>query len=200
MNRIDILNSLIQRHNFKKYCEIGVQAGHCFHGVQCEYKVGVDPDTGSAATIHKPSDEFFSTLDEKFDIFWIDGLHHADQVERDILNALAHLNEGGFICCHDMLPTSKRMQEIPLEEQGEWTGNCWEAWVKLRTWRSDLTMEVVNTDWGVGIIHRGSQEILMLGSTSPNAKLTYEDFMRYRDHWMNVISIGDFKRKYLGEF
>jgi len=195
MNRIDVINSLIQKYGLKKYCEIGVQAGDCFSNVICEHKVGVDPDLSSKATIFKTSDEFFETLDEKFDIFWIDGLHHSEFVYRDILNALEHLNEGGFICCHDMLPTNKFMQEIPLTSQCEWTGDCWRAFVKLRTERNDLQMNAINTDWGTSIIVKGSQELLVIDK--PLEDLTYEDFEQNKQQWLNVISVDEFKQKFL---
>ncbi len=44
MNRVQIIQSLIDRYNFKSYLEVGVQAGHCFNTIQCAHKVGVDPD------------------------------------------------------------------------------------------------------------------------------------------------------------
>ena len=193
MNRIDILNAIIQKKGFKKYCEIGVQAGHCFRGVQCETKVGVDPDVNSAATIHKPSDEFFATNEEKFDIFWIDGLHHADQVERDILNALKFLNEGGVICCHDMHPTDEFMTQTPQTTQDCWTGDCYKAFVKLRTERDDLEMVTIATDWGCGIIWKGKQEKLNLEGKEVN----FANFWNNKDVWMNVRSEEWFNEVYI---
>lgn len=199
MNRIEIIQALINNRGYKRYLEVGVQAGHCFNAIQCEHKVGVDPDTGSAATHHMTSDDFFEHLKQttgpqNFDICFSDGLHHADQSERDILNMLDHLNEGGIIVCHDMLPNSKRMQEIPLQEQNEWCGNVWESWVKLRMWRDDLTMVCIDTDWGTSLIHKGRQELLKI-----DGPIDYEGFVKYRDQWMNVISVADFKRTYLNE-
>ncbi|WP_340581761.1 hypothetical protein, partial [Klebsiella pneumoniae] len=87
MNRIEIIQMHIDKYGYKSYLEIGVQGGDCFRAINCETKVGVDPDTGSAATIHKTSDEFFARNNdmwekEMFDCIFIDVLHHADQVER----------------------------------------------------------------------------------------------------------------------
>ena len=194
MNRIDILNAIIKKNNFTKFCEIGVQAGDCFRGVQCEYKVGVDPDTSSAATIHKTSDDFFATLEENFQIYWVDGLHEKSQVERDILNALNHLEDGGVVCCHDMLPTNFHMQEVPLTDQSEWTGNCWEAFVKLRTERDDLEMVVISTDWGCGLIWKGKQEKLVIPE---GTEINYANFVANKDVWMNVRTPEWFTEVYL---
>lgn len=192
MNRVSIIQSLIDKNNYKNYLEIGVQGGDCFRAIKCQNKTGVDPDPASAATVHKTSDEFFKKNKEKFDIIFVDGLHHADQVEKDIANSLKFLKEGGTIVMHDCLPTSKRMQEIPLQEQCEWTGNTWRAFLKLRKEREDLDMCVVNTDWGCGIIRPGKQEVTQIAYEP-----TYEDFVVHKNKWMNVISVDQFKAKYL---
>lgn len=209
MNRINILNELIKKHGFTKFCEIGTQAGHCLNGVNCEIKVGVDPDRSSAANIFLTSDEYFKQNKEidfvveypdrtgfkvpkKFNIYWIDGLHHSDTVYRDILNAFDALEEGGFVCCHDMLPTNYHMTEIPLTDQDSWTGDCYKAFVKLRTERDDIQFTVVDTDWGCAILRKGSSELLKISEP-----IEYEGFVKNRNHWMNVISVAEFKQKFL---
>ena len=109
MNRIEIIQELINKHGYKNYLEIGVRDGSCFNAIKCESKDGVDPDLSSAATVKLTSDEFFKRWEAekevpawyKFDIIFIDGLHHADQVEKDIDNSLKYLNEGGIIVMHD---------------------------------------------------------------------------------------------------
>jgi len=193
MNRISIIQSLIDKNNYKSYLEIGVQAGHVLTTIQCETKIGVDPDTGSAATIHKTSDDFFAENKAKFDIIFIDGLHHAEQVIKDIDNSLKVLKKGGTIVMHDCLPTTKRMQEIPLQEQAEWTGDVWKAFVAYRCLKDNLEMCVVDTDWGCGIIRVGKQDKLVLNTDAP----TYEDFIKNKNEWMNVISVEQFKTKFL---
>lgn len=192
MNRIEIINGLIKKNGYKSYLEIGVQAGHCFSQIECEKKIGADPDKSSAATIHISSDDFFKENKETFDIIFIDGLHHADQVEKDILNSLMSLSEGGTIVMHDCLPTTKRMQEIPLQEQVEWTGDTWRAFLEIRRYLSDVEMCVVDCDWGCGIIRRGSQKTINI-KTNP----TYEDFQANKKEWMNIITPEQFKQKYL---
>jgi SAM-dependent methyltransferase len=193
--RTEIIQHLINRYGYKSYLEIGVAKGENFEAIKCERKVGVDPDPNSKATVKQTSTDFFETnitgdaingysLIEKFDIVFIDGLHHAEQVYRDIEQALDVLNEGGIIVCHDMLPRTKRMQEIP-QQQDEWTGDCWKAYMRLRE-REDLEMRVVDTDYGCGIISKGQQEPLRVDP------LTYENFIHNRNRWMNVITPEDF--------
>ncbi len=197
MNRIEIINGLIRKNNYKSYLEIGVQGGDCFRAIECNNKTGVDPDPASAATHIMTSNEFFKpeqkgVLPLKFDIIFIDGLHHSNQVIDDILNSLRALNKGGTIVMHDCLPTSKRMQEIPLQEQCEWTGDVWRAYLDFRTKINDLEMCVVNCDWGCGVIRPGSQELAQAPSFP-----TYEEFQENKQEWMNIISPEQFKKKYL---
>lgn len=192
MNRIFIIQSLIDKIGAKKYLEVGVQLGHCFNTVKCDYKIGVDPDPGSAATHIMTSDDFFAQNTEKFSVMFSDGLHHADQSERDLNNMLNCLEERGFIIAHDMLPNSKHCQEIPLTDQNEWCGNVWLSWVKLRMTRDDLEMYCIDTDWGTSVIRKGKQELLKV-----DGPIDYEGFVKNRDRWMNVISVAQFKQKFL---
>lgn len=209
MNRIDIINGLIVKNNYKTYLEIGVRDGSCFNAINCHGKIGVDPDQSSAANVKITSDEFFEniykgvtvnpvngtfiTAPSKYDIIFIDGLHHADQVIKDIENSLKHLNEGGTIVMHDCLPTSEFMQLIPQRpDHNEWTGDVWKAFVHYRQTRDDLEMRVVDTDYGCGIIRKGKQELL-----TTIGPVNYQNFAVYKSKWMNVISVDQFRQRYL---
>jgi len=186
MKRFEILNYLIDKYKYKDYLEIGVQRGECFRNITAENKTGVDPDWNSPATICMTSDDFFRSNTYTYDLIFIDGLHHADQVYKDIQNAIEVLNPGGTIMCHDMLPTSKEAQTIPLTNQSTWMGNCWEAWVKLRQELTNFSMVVINTDCGCGIIREGTNELLNI-----EGEVNYEGFVKNALEWMNVISTSE---------
>lgn len=188
MNRTRIINSLIEKHNFKSYLEIGVESGANFFEVNCEDKTGVDPDETSKATIHKTSDDFFKTNKKKFDICFIDGLHHADQVYKDAINCLKFLNEGGIVLFHDMLPIDEDCARVP-RVQPTWTGDCYKAFVKLRTERKDMEMFVLGTDFGVAYMRKGKQELLDL----KGLEINYQNFDSNRDNWLNLKSVEWFK-------
>lgn len=190
MTRLDILNQLVMKIKAQSYLEIGVENGYTFLNIDVETKIGVDPDTQSKANVFKTSNSFFATNNDTFDLIFIDGLHHADQVEEDIYNSLKILNHNGYIVCHDMLPTTKEMQTIP-RIQNEWTGDCWKAWVKIRSLRNDLTMYVVDTDFGCGIIQKGRQDLLHIH----DSELYYKNFCSNKKQWMNIISINEFQTK-----
>ncbi len=169
LKRYDIINALIKRHGYKKYLEIGVQNPiHCFDKIKCQQKNGVDPNPHygtnpkikewySHAIFELTSDEFFGKMDanpdgiplEKFDIIFIDGLHEAEQVKRDIANSLRWLAPGGKIVMHDCNPTTEIMQKVPREVK-EWTGDVWKALVSYRAdaeWLNLQTAEHFKTGY-----------------------------------------------------
>ena len=183
MMRWDIINRLVETYGYQTYLEIGVyNKALNYHKVKCQKKLGVDPDPKAGADIVKPSDAFFAKNRQHFDLIFIDGLHHADQVERDISNALKFLTDNGSIVVHDCNPTTEAMQQVP-RIQGEWTGDVWRAWVKFRS-RPDLSMSVLDTDYGVGIIRKGWQKPIQVPESA-----TYQDFNKNRKEWLNLIPV-----------
>lgn len=186
MNRLNIIQHLINKINAKSYLEIGIYDGYVFNNIVCDYKVGVDPDFSSKATVFLTSDDFFASNKENFDVIFIDGLHHNEQVYRDIENSLKVLNDNGYIICHDMNPNKEIIQRVP-RETAEWTGDCWKAWVTIRSKRDDINMFVVDTDYGCGIINRGKQKLLEIKD-----ELNWNNFILNRNEWLNLISLENF--------
>lgn len=199
LTRTEIINQLIAHNKYKTYLEIGVFDGDNFEKIICKSKIGVDPDLKREKvtietielTMNMTSDEAFKIFKQekkKFDIIFIDGLHHAIQVYKDILNALDCLSKGGIIICHDMNPVSAKAQIVP-RIQGEWNGDCWLAWVLLRATRTDLNMCVVDTDYGCGIIYKENNSSTNQPLIQINENLTYENLNKNRNEWLNLVSI-----------
>jgi Methyltransferase domain len=194
MQRFDIVNFLIRRRGYVKYLEIGVLDNVCFNQVQCDFKDSVDPNGNAKYTM--TSDEFFKTImsrsgQEGYDIIFIDGLHVADQVLRDINNSLACLNHEGIIVMHDCLPATEE-QQLPEPVWGRpWTGTAWHAFAALRSGDHTLSMATVDTDCGIGLIERGQQKLW-----HEPAQFTWDYFVKNRNELMNVISIPEFIRRY----
>jgi len=184
-----ILNTLVERYSYQSYLEIG--QGHRdqnFDWITCRIKIGVDPNRLLNAAYQMTSDEFFAMNKDTFDLIFIDGLHHADQVERDIINALKVLNDNGTIVVHDCNPGTREMQIVPLPAgQTTWTGDVWKAWVKLRATRPDLKMYVIDIEYGCGIIRIGSQRIIEL----PEG-LNYEALDKNRQEFLNLVDVNFF--------
>jgi hypothetical protein len=190
MKRTDILNILIQKYGYKSYLEVGTQdPASNFDLINTECKVSVDPFPRGEVTFVGTSDEYFESIadDVKFDIIFIDGLHHNDQVLKDIENSLNHLSENGTIVCHDCLPTTELMQARD-DHGGEWTGDVWKAIAELRVERIDLDIKVVNTDYGCGIIRRGTN---IPYETTANYK-SYYHYSTNKWNMLNVISPEQF--------
>jgi hypothetical protein len=141
---------------------------------------------------HKPIKFTYQKLKAVFnigisdDLIFIDGLHHADQVMRDIIHSLQVLTENGTIVVHDCNPMNKEIQMVP-RITGGWTGDVWKAWVKLRATRDDLKMYVIDADSGCGVIRRGRQELVTLPES-----LTYEFLSDNRARILNLIDVNSF--------
>lgn len=185
MTRTDIINKLIDIYGYTNYLEIGVDNPKInFDLIKCRSKTGVDPAVKRTSGVHAvTSDMFFLTCREKFDIIFIDGLHEHEQVITDITNALAHLSPNGTIVVHDCNPTTEIMQAVP-RKQGIWTGDVWRAWLHFRN-SPNLSMHVLDTDYGVGIIRRGKQDNPIKDSTG----ILYHQFERAKEHLLNLVPV-----------
>jgi SAM-dependent methyltransferase len=158
MMRWDVINALLAGTAKRRFLEIGVQFGRCGARVRADEKTGVDPNPRGGAErgyqrFHRgTSDEFFAGLDEaeRFDVVLVDGLHHADQVERDVDNALRHLEPNGAIVLHDCNPQNELEQRVPMASR-RWNGDCWKAVVRLRQ-REYVDVFTVDADEGLGIV------------------------------------------------
>ena len=124
----DLLNALIEKYNLKSYLEIGVQnPSNNFDKINVNDKIGVDPDLNlinNEDIYNGTSDEFFTISEDKFDLIFIDGLHHADQVKRDFENSLRCLSDNGFIVIHDCLPINESTTHVPRDSK-VWHGDCY---------------------------------------------------------------------------
>ena len=195
MKRTDIINNFIQKFGYNSYLEIGTQNPNGnFNQIDIKNKYSVEPFPAGGLSIKDysfvgTSDQYFDFIspDIKFDIIFIDGLHHYQQVLKDIENSLNHLSENGTIVCHDCLPTTEKMQERN-DHGGEWTGDVWKAIAELRVERIDLDIKVVDTDYGCGIIRRGTNIPYI---TNENYK-TYTFFNSNKQELMNVVSKEEF--------
>lgn len=147
------------------YLEIGVEYGNTFCKVVCENKTGVDPSHKINANQPEyyqmqtmTSDEYFSQcavftriltqshsnhhfqpkrMFRQFDVVFIDGMHHAENVVRDLNGALEYANENVTVYIDDVLPLNRDEQEkIPRQHKFEegilkyvtpWTGDVWKV-------------------------------------------------------------------------
>lgn len=190
MNRVEIINHLIDKFEFKSYLEIGTRNSVTYNAVKAAKKTGVDPNTKvfDRSIYVKTSDEFFKINKDKFDIVFIDGMHEHEQVKRDIENSLKCLNKGGIILLHDCNPVTEQAQLVPKQGTGTWNGDVWKAVVDYRK-NGTRGIAVVDTDHGIGVI----SSKIKGAKLKTEAKLTYQNLEKYRVKWLNLITIEEFK-------
>jgi hypothetical protein len=198
VNRTAILNHLTTTYDYQDYLEIGVRDGSNLQQIIAKNKTGVDPTPLVPCDYEETSDQFFSVLPTKkhYDLIFIDGLHLAEQVYKDIRNALKHLRNNGTIVLHDCNPPSsfhQRENYLVDSRQPAWNGTVWKAWAQLRCDSPHLDMSVVNTDWGVGIIQKGKQTCY---EEYNEYIYSYDYLEKHRKELLNLISTDDFLNKY----
>lgn len=186
MQRFDIIKYLIKLYNFQSYLEIGVLGRDTFDQISTPIRHGVDPN--GAGDFKMTSDEFFNKHNFYYDLIFIDGLHLHKQALKDIENSLTHLNDNGIIMVHDVYP-EQEYHQLDIGISGmPWTGTVWKAWADLRCTRKDLSMFVINTDWGCGIIRRGQQILYPYFQES----WTWNYFLKHKKELLNLITVDEF--------
>ena len=198
IKRYDIINYLIEKYKLINYLEIGVFKGENIREIKAPHKDGVDPGdegyTPLEANYPMTSDAFFDLIkgheDIKYDIIFIDGLHHADQVEKDIKNALNHIVEGGFILLHDCNPVSYEAQLIPRQTIA-WNGDVWKAFVDFKSNNPTYSCCVIDTDFGVGVIHNIGKNYKI-----ENKIKSWDTFNQNRKELLNLTIWDEFKTTY----
>jgi hypothetical protein len=149
-NRISLVNRLVADNLDGDYLEIGCASNLLFDAVMAARKVGVDPRAGG--THRQTSDDFFRDHpDARFDVVFIDGLHHYAQVHRDVVNALKATRAGGWIGLHDMLPRDWIEEHVPQISTSRWTGDGWKVAFEL-TASTDVDFRLLAIDHGVGVV------------------------------------------------
>lgn len=182
-NHTDLLNLIAKKIKAKWYIEIGVfNPEHNFNHIEVEEKIGVDPDPNAKATACMTSDNFFNLFKKiggNADLVWIDGLHHAGQVKKDIENAWETLNPGGVIAVHDCNPPAEKTTCIPRGNQREWCGDVYKTIMHLKT--DHLTIDF---DYGCCIIRKTEQALLF----SDPWEIPWPVFDRERKSLLNLVS------------
>jgi hypothetical protein len=157
------------------------------------------------------SDAFFADqaalIERGIDVAFIDGLHTYEQALRDIVNAAEHLRDDGVIVVHDCNPkhasiafpaasnedfrAQHRWWDLIRSQNGwlyygAWSGDVWKAIVNLRSTRKDLRVAVLDCDFGVGIIRKGSPESTLSYTPEQIDGLDYKNLAADRKGLLNL--------------
>ncbi|MFA6922789.1 MAG: class I SAM-dependent methyltransferase [Bacteroidales bacterium] len=193
MNRIELINYLIKRYNYKKYLEIGCNKNECFDNIICENKIGVDPYNGGNVRMNSNKYFLLNKLNvfnkQNFDIVFIDGLHYSVQTYKDIKNSLKILNKAGTIIVHDCHPINEKEALFPDQGTKNWNGDVWKALVYYRQ-NPDIDIVTANFDWGCGIIKiRQNTDIINLNKKY--TELTWNDYIENNERWLRLKSFEE---------
>lgn len=208
-SRTEIINfalSLLDRKTC--YLEIGVRNPNGnFNHIKADAKYSVDPGVEfkkNPVDFKLTSDSFFKKVKNneilsnkiKFDVIFIDGLHLAEQVDKDIQNSMEYIKDDGFIILHDCNPPTEWHSRIEYNYHGTpahafWNGTTWKAFLK---WRFTPNMQscCIDSDWGVGILSKTWQ----IGQSINKRNQFYEfnEFDANRKESLNLLSFNDFKK------
>ena len=203
---INFLLSLKQKDTY--YLEIGVRNPAInFNHIKAGTKYSVDPGFDfkeNPADFKMTSDDFFQKLsknqvlsnDIKFDVIFIDGLHLAPQVDRDIANAFNYINDDGFLVLHDCNPpTEWHSRELyhynNTPAHGFWNGTTWKAFLKWR-FNSSINSCCIDSDWGVGVLSKNYQIGKNIEPTNPFFEFRLLE--ANRKEYLNLIDFETFKK------
>ena|SRR5690554_783197 len=206
--RSEVINYLLDcLERETTYLEIGVRnPADNFERINSTIKYSVDPGVEfkeNPVDYKMTSDEFFKQLksgyilskDIKFDVIFIDGLHLAEQVERDIENSLEFIKPDGFIVLHDCNPPTEwhAREEFHYDlspARNFWNGTTWKAFFKYRQ-DSRLSSICIDTDWGVGVLTK--QDVFNRLKCNINPYFEFNKLNKNRKESLNLTSYDEFK-------
>lgn len=189
MTRTDVLNRLALGYKLNSFLEIGVQNPmQNFDKIMCPVKFSVDPDPNAHASYRMTSDDYFRVAlgqekPKKYDLIFIDGLHEADQVARDCINAMKMLSPGGFLVFHDCNPENEEYTHVPRDSK-VWNGDVYRFAAVL-----DVPKFTVDVDHGCMVVPWA-----YMARFKPFTIDNWDQFWPKRKELLNLISWDEFCR------
>lgn len=178
MNRVDIIQAIINRKKAEIYLEIGFGYGDCFLNIRAPRKIIVDPrfiilkkrvlkyyyKNISKNIFNKyykmTSDKFFTAKQtllktQLLDVVFLDGLHTYKQSLKDLLNSLKFLNEDGVIILHDCNPRSEA-EAYPAnsyEEAANMNLPGWTEYWSGDVWKTTAYLRSIRDDLNIFVLN-----------------------------------------------
>jgi hypothetical protein len=111
----NFINRIVEGLQNLSYLEIGVFAGNTIEAVKIQTRVAVDPKplylrfpSRGVKTFKCTSDSFFAKAQKtRFDLIYLDGLHHFKQTWLDLENAVRSIKPYGIIFIDDVVPVDE---------------------------------------------------------------------------------------------
>lgn len=198
--RWDLCNAHLATFHPSRFLEIGVSHGRGAQKVTAGTILGVDPRPvplvrllhGYDTLAHMASDDFFARQTHwlGLSVVLIDGLHHADQVLRDVDHSLAHLHPRGMLVLHDTCPQTEADQQVPRGTRGHWNGDVWKAVTLLRSTRRDLWVRTKDMDEGCTLIQCAEAHqtpTILTDAPTSLGDMTWTDYQQHRQDWLGIV-------------
>jgi hypothetical protein len=189
-NRISVLNFLIKNSKIDTYLEIGCDKNLTFDSIFLKNKIGVDPVRGG--THRMTSDNFFDENNTIFDLIFIDGLHHYEQVKRDVINSLNKSKSNSWIVLHDVFPRNAVEEHTPCITSGPWTGDVWKIVFDLMK-INGIEFKIVLIDFGVLVIRKLQEKVDFNIAQNNQVDRNFDYFYSNR-HILPLLEWEDFTR------
>lgn len=220
MNRLDVLNLIINKIKARNYLEIGVEKGKVFLKVNAKKKLCVDPVIkipfkkkflSCLKDYHNLFNEYHEITSDKFfksnhsrlealsgiDVIFVDGLHAYEQSYKDVMNSLKYISKTGIIVMHDCNPSTESQANTACPSQNDstftddksssfWCGDVWKTIVRLRSERTDLNIFVLDCDFGIGVISKGTNEAVLNLDGKTISNLNYSELDKNRQKYLNL--------------
>lgn len=207
MKRNDVVQAVLDCFENPSYLEVGVFRGMTFHKLKAAQKVAVDPnfrfdvDAAQAenpnAQYHGvPSDEYFAGAERRqFDVIFLDGLHTFEQTLRDLMNAVAHLADGGVVIIDDVKPSSygASLPELDkiwlvkevLNENNHWMGDVYRLVYFVDTFMPAFSYATVEENHGQLVMWREVRHPVPVRSVESISRKTFADLL----HEVDVLKL-----------
>lgn len=179
MNRLTVINQLIQERKYTTYLELGVAYKDIFNHVIVNHKECVDVNPAFNPTYVATTDTFFELNTKTYDLIFIDANHNEEFVARDIQNSLRILNPNGCIVCHDVNPPNERFESERI------CGTAWKAFAKFRYSTQFFTYTYAD-DYGVGVIDTSKKTDVIHKMDLPDI-LTYIYLIQHRNTLLGLV-------------
>lgn len=177
------VNKLRKIKNPPVYVEIGVSIPeNNFNKIKTPLKIGIDPDPSARAKHRMTSDAYFSLEPKMVDIYFLDGDHTDEQIERDIVNASKHLAKHGVILIHDTNPELEIQTLVPRQNK-QFTGNVYRTVVGFIEKYPDARCYTYPQDWGITVIYPDGQ-VFSEGFISD---IPFEEFQKNKSKLLNFV-------------
>jgi hypothetical protein len=173
----EVINYFVKRFDYKRYLEIGVDAGATFNVVDAPDKTAVDPhfkiarDLLHGVSFEMTSDAFFDdNPGAVFDLIFIDGLHIFEQSLRDLTRSLSRLSKGGLILMDDCYPSDylaslrdlalcQRAKTLEGATDRNWMGDVYKTLLFIDDYFDDLSLCYVRNTLGIAAIWREPRKL-----------------------------------------